>query len=384
MRCVMTVAGPVDPDDLGVTLMHEHVVADASCHFVFAKEATGRAGVNEPLSTDNLAAVRRQPLRVCLDNVIQGDEAMARDELAWFASEGGRTIVDCTVINIGRDPDVLYRISRATGVNIIMGTGCYTELSHPAWIASATIDEIEAVFVRDIREGVDQTRIRAGIIGEIGTSGTRKTQDGRIKSGDITHDEEKVLRAAGRASLRTGLAVSVHLDLRGKGAFRAIDVLTDEGVAPDRMVIGHLDQVQDLDYHREVAARGVTVEYDAFGRENYAGEYWFGSDEWRINAIATLVSEGLAGQLVLAQDICFKTDFRRWGGPGYAHILVNIIPMLHARGVADRHIHQMLVQNPRRILAADWDDEVLEAMRFDVRQAGLPGAAGSWWSRHGL
>ena len=318
---------PVDPDDLGVTLMHEHLVADASCHFVFVKEATGRSAVYEPLSMDNLAAVRRQPLRVCLDNVIQGDEAMAQEELAWFASEGGRTIVDCTNINIGRDPDVLYRISRATGVNIIMGTGCYTELSHPAWIASATIDEIEAVFVRDICEGVDQTRIRAGIIGEIGTSGTRKTEDGQLKLGDITDAEEKVLRAAGRASLRTGLAVSVHLDLRGKGAFRAIDVVTDEGVAPERMVMGHLDQVQDLDYHREVATHGVSL------RTTPSGARLCGRVLVRQRRVAgqrdrSLVSEGLAGQLVLSQDICFKTDFRRWDGPGYAHVLVNIIPML--------------------------------------------------------
>ena len=119
-----------------------------------------------------------------------------------------------------------------------------------------------------------------------------------------------MLRAAGRASRATGVAVSVHLDLRGQGAFRLIDILEDEGVEPQRMVMGHMDLVPDLEYHLAVPARGAVVEYDCFGREYYTEELGglsWGHDSWRVQAIATLVGEGYVDQLVLSQDVALKT-----------------------------------------------------------------------------
>lgn len=353
MRRVTTVLGPVDPADLGVTMMHEHVFVDATCHFVQPEDEAGRALLHAPMSAEILDAVRRQPLAVTLDNVVQKDEVLALEELHRYSVAGGRTIVDCTNFGIGRDPVALRRLSRVTGVQIVMGTGCYTERSHPAWVATATVDELADIFARDVVEGVDDTGIRAGIIGEIGTSGIAAGHTGKDKVGHLTAQEEKVLRAAGRASNRTGAAVSVHLDMRGQGALRTIDILADEGVPADRMVMGHLDQVQDLDYHRAVAARGVFLEYDALGRENHVEDLWFGSDEWRVASLATLVREGYADQIVLAQDMAFKTDFHRWGGPGLAHVLTSIVPTLREEGVPDAAIRAMLVDNPRRILSVE-------------------------------
>jgi phosphotriesterase-related protein len=305
---------------------------------------------------------------VTLDNMKLGDEDVAVEEVAWYWKEGGQTIVDCTSIGIGRDPRVLYRVSRATNVHVVMGAGCYLENAHPSWVRDLTADELAELFVRDVTVGVDGTGVRSGIIGEIGTGGVPKNSLKKI--GDITAEEEKVLRAAGRAAVRTGVAVSVHLDRRGHGAFRIIDILADEGVAPDRMVMGHLDLVDDLDYHREVARQGVFLEYDSIGREHHVAEleFWGIQDIWRANALATLVREGWVDQLVLSQDICLKIDLRRFGGHGYAHILASFLPMLRSVGVAEDAIYRMLVINPRRILTVDWSEELLQAMEHDVRQ----------------
>lgn len=371
MKKVMTVLGPVDPEHVGVTMMHEHIVIDLSCNFVEPQDASVRALMRAPVTTDILWLLRRRPFSVTLDNMVIGDEELAAKEVGYYWNEGGETIVDCTSIGIGRDPRALYRVSRATGVHVVMGAGCYMENAHPPWVRDLDIEQLTQIFVRDVLVGVDGTGIRSGIIGEIGTSGVEKGSS--EKKGHITAEEEKVLRAAGRASVETGAAVSVHLDLRGQGAFRIIEILEDEGVPRDRMVMGHMDLLPDLDYHREVAKLGVVLEYDSLGREYHSEELGlsWGNDVWRVRALAALVAEGYADQLVLSQDIALKMDLRHYGGVGYAHILASVLPMLRGEGIPEQAIHKMLIENPRRVLTVDWDEEVI-ARDFDIRQRPLP------------
>ena len=117
----------------------------------------------------------------------------------------------------------------------------------------------------------------------------------------------------------------------------------------------------ELDYHRAVLKRGAFVEYDCFGREYYTDELGglsWGHDSWRVEAIATLVSEGYVEQLVLSQDVALKMDLCRYGGNGYGHILRTIVPWLRRDGVTDDALVTMLVENPRRILTIDWDNEL--------------------------
>lgn len=348
---ITTVLGPVAPAAVGPTLMHEHLLVDLRATFTPVGDPELARHRDEPVGPELIELLHVWPFSLALDNVRLDDEHLAAEEIGAFADAGGSAVVDCTLEGMGRDPLALRRLAKATGLHVVQGTGFYVELAHPPRVADLTVDELAAHFVGELTDGIGETGVRAGIIGEIGTSGV--DPGSRQKRGDVTPAEEKVLRAAGTASVETGAAVTVHLDPRGEGADRAIDVLTSEGVAPERMIMGHLDANPDLEYHLRVADRGVFVEYDHFGREYYAGhmERPYTKDARRLELVHELVRRGFAGQLLLSQDVCAKIDLHRHGGNGYDHVLRRIVPRLRADGLPDEAITAMLVDNPRRALA---------------------------------
>jgi phosphotriesterase-related protein len=220
-------------------------------------------------------------------------------------------------------------------------------------VPQTSVDELTELFVHDIAEGIGDTGVRAGIIGEIGTSGVRKGAAKTAKDGHATPEEEKVLRAAGRAAVATGVAVTMHMDRRGKGAFHVIDILEGEGLAPDRIIIGHMDTVFDVDYHRSVAERGVYVQYDTWGREYYndvTGVAWR-SDVRRCEFLAAMLEAGYEDRMLLAHDVTLKMDLRRYGGNGYDHLPRVGLPMMKRHGVTNEQIEKMTVLNPARALA---------------------------------
>jgi phosphotriesterase-related protein len=347
----MTVLGPIEPDRVGVTLMHEHVFCDLrDTTFLPPEEPAYKKYEFEPVDISFLWLLRRRPFSLCRDNCVLSDEDTAIRELQQFVDEGGTTLVDCTMPGIGRDPQAVARVARATGLNIVQGTGAYVERAHPPWVERESVDALATRFAKEITDGIDDTGIRAGIIGEIGTSGI--AGGSRTKAGDLTAAEEKVLRAAGRTSTATGAAVTVHLDPRGQGAFVACDVLMAEGVRPERIVMGHMDANPDLEYHLAIANKGVYVEYDHFGREYYAGHFGrpYPSDARRIELLAAMLEAGFESQLLLSQDVCAKIDLRTFGGVGYAHIVGELLPDFRRAGATDAQIARMLVENPRRVL----------------------------------
>jgi phosphotriesterase-related protein len=348
---VITVLGPIEPDEVGLTMMHEHVFVDTrDTTFLPPQEASLRHYEFEKVDISFLWLLRRRPFSLCRDNVVLSDEATAIRELEHFTREGGTTLVDCTMPGMGRDPRATARVARATGLNIVQGTGAYVELAHPGWVENESVDELAARFASEVTDGIDDTGVRAGIIGEIGTSGVARGS--RTKAGDFTPAEEKVLRAAGRASVATGAAVSVHLDPRGQGAFAVCDVLVEEGVSPDRIVMCHMDAHPDLEYHLAIGERGVYVEYDHFGREYYGMhmKMAYTSDTRRIELLAAMLDAGHESRLLLSQDVCAKIDLRTYGGVGYAHIAGELLPDFRRAGVTERQLQLMLTENPRRVL----------------------------------
>ncbi|MCU1476308.1 MAG: phosphotriesterase [Subtercola sp.] len=354
---VMTVTGPVSPADIGPTLMHEHVFVDLTCNFVLPSGVVSRRFADKPVDLEMLSSLRRRPFSVSRDNLILDDERLAAEELRHFFAAGGRTIVDCTVTGIGRDALPLRRMSIETGLNIVLGTGFYVEPAHPDWIESASVESITELFINDIRSGVDGTDVRAGIIGEIGVSGVSKSSSDYARDGYITPSEEKVLRAAGAASVETGAAVSLHLDVRGESGEKIIDILESEGTEPGRIVAGHLDALPNLEYHRRLADRGVFVEYDAFGREYYSEELGktFGSDERRMHLLRGMIDAGYLDRLVISSDISMKMDLRAYGGSGYAHLLVDGPSLFETAGISESDMYRIMVQNPQSVLAFDAD-----------------------------
>lgn len=348
---MQTVLGRVSPDELGPTLMHEHLLLDLSHLLVPEADPALARYLDAPVTVDLLPVLRQWPFSVCRDNWRLDDEGLALEELSAFREAGGSAVVDCTLEGMGRDPLGLHRLAERTGLHVIQGTGFYVERAHPPGLERMSIDAIAEIFVEEIAVGIGDTGVRAGIIGEIGVSGI-DAATGRRDS-DMTPAEERVLRAAGRACVQTGAAVTVHLDPRGTGAHRAIDVLEGEGVPPERMIMGHMDANPDGEYHLRVAARGVFVELDHFGREYYAGHMQrpYTKDERRIELLVSLVRHGFASQLLVSQDVCAKIDLHRHGGNGYDHVLCRIVPRLREAGVDEHAITAMLVENPRRALA---------------------------------
>ncbi|OJV27649.1 MAG: hypothetical protein BGO26_13770 [Actinobacteria bacterium 69-20] len=299
---VMTVRGPVSPDQLGVTLSHDHVMIDA---WDFQKPRY---------------------------DVIFDDESIMLEEVNLYRDAGGGTICDPTNIGIGRNPRALRRISEASGVNIVMGAGWYREVVYPRYIYETSTNDLAALLIREILDGVDDSGIRPGFVGEIGT-----------ERGALSPANERVFRAAGRAHIRTGCPILTHTTHWGELAIEQLDVLAEEGVAAEHVIISHLGDRRGISWWLPIAERGAWLSID-----NLAFIDGYAPLEFRVDNVARLCAEGLAGQIMLANDICELGQLQTYGGVGYANVIANFLPMLRDRGVSEVDIHQMTVLNPSR------------------------------------
>lgn len=339
MSSVMTVLGPIAPEQLGVTLMHEHLLLDATPWFREPEAASLRPVAYGPVSIEVLGILHNDPF-ICLDNCRLFDEETTIDEVRRFRLAGGNTIVDPTCRGIGRDPLALQRVSRATGLNIVMGAGYYLEPAHPRHVRQMSLEAIAEEIERDVVDG-DQG-VRAGIIGEIGISK------------DFTPEEEKVLRAAARAQKATGVPLEVHLPGWERHAGRVLDVVAEEGGDLRRAILCHMNPSgEDFDYQAGLVARGAWLEYDMIGMDYFYADQQAQSpsDEENARAIARLRDAGLLGNVLLSQDIFIKIQLVRYGGTGYAHILDHFVPRLRRHGFTNDDIATLLIDNPRRVFA---------------------------------
>jgi phosphotriesterase-related protein len=306
---VQTVLGPVAPAELGWVLPHEHTA-------ISLWQVPGRWDYWE----------------------LRRDEPVIVEELSAFRAAGGGAIVDLTAPGVGRDPEWLVRISRATGLHIVMGAGWYRGAYYPAeaLIDRRTVDSLADEIVRDVEEGVGGTGIRAGIIGEIGTDKPW-----------LTAQEERVHRAAARAARRTGLAITTHAVQSWVGLDQ-LDVFDSEGVDLSRVVVGHSDSNHDPAYHRAIVERGATVEFDFLGMSFTPFER---HGEGRIvESLCDLLAAGHVERVVLSQDVCNDSQLKRYGGNGYTYLADAFLPRLRDAGVTDAEIETMTVANPRRLL----------------------------------
>ncbi|MFI0421047.1 phosphotriesterase [Spongiactinospora sp. 9N601] len=337
---VLTVTGPVDPAALGQTLMHEHVFVDLRRAPRFRRPGEDAPETAEPLTLANLARTRHG--RPNADNDLMGDFDELLPEVLAFAHHGGGTLVEVTPIGVGRDPESLLRLSRASGLNIVMGGGWYTPAFHPADMSERDVDQLTDVIVRDIVVGADGTGVRSGVIGEVGAESVPLT-DGELKS----------VRAAGRAGRITGAPVTFHLGGVGEEKFRVLDILEEEGVAPSNVVFGHgMDVLADPAFADRLLGRGVFVEFDFLASPGSPwGHLVLTSDHKVIRGIADLIERGYGGQIVLGHDVCQKIQLRKYGGQGYDYIPRHFLPALRRLGVGEDAVHAIMVGNPARALA---------------------------------
>ena len=353
MNKVQTVLGEIAPDDLGITLTHEHLlIKSVEALWSEPTDPYKKQFVDQPVQMSNLGVIRRSP-SISKDNLVMDDIDLAVGEVNEFKNAGGRSLVDVTTKGIGQNPEALVKISKRTGLNVIAGTGYYVARSHPEDVKKKSVDQLTEQFVRDITLGIDGSGVKSGLLGELGVS---------IK---MTQEEENILRAASRASLGTGCPISVHFTPPGREAFRALEIFESEGVSLKRVNIGHLDTNSDIEYHKRIAERGSFISYDQFGLqyddweqvegpEDFSGQSLnleFPRDSERVRMIMELCKAGFQDQILLSQDVAEKVDLKFYGGHGYDHILRTIIPMFLKRGFSKSSIDKMLVDNPKKFLA---------------------------------
>ncbi len=348
---VQTVVGLIEPEDLGITLPHEHLLVDQTVggvYFIEPKETSARLLAHQPVSLENLSWVRYN-MKDNLDNLMLLDEQMAIKEAMLYKVRGGKTIVDQTNVGIGRDPEALARISRATGLNIIMGSGYYIAGSYSKEMMDAkTEEDVAEEIVKDITVGVDDTGIRSGIIGELGCSWPLKDT------------EKKVLKAGAYAQKRTGATIWVHPGRNEMAPIESMEVLTNAGADLGRVVICHMDRCGYLlDTRRKLLDAGCYIEYDVFGLEGYYPARVAladghlpdrPNDIGRIKQIKELIGMGYLKQILLSHDIGIKIMLVSYGGGGYAHLLREVVPLMKIYGISDEQINTMMVDNPKRLL----------------------------------
>ena len=308
---IQTVRGAISPADLGFTLPHEHTKV----------------------------SLWHIPSRWDYWELI-GEEPRILEELGAYVTAGGRSLVDLTLDGIGRDLPRLARISEATNLHIIGGSGWYRTAYYPpeARIDRRTTDDLADEIVREFTDGVPGPNgpVRPGIIGEIGTDKPW-----------VTAQEERVFRAAARAAKRTGAAVTTHA-VQSDVGLAQLAILEDEGLDPARIVIGHCDSYPRIEHWREIVRRGATVEADFLGMSftplERAGEPKV------IELLKQLIDEGFASQIMLSQDVCHDSQLLSYGGNGYTYLQKTFLPRLLAAGLDQQTIDQMTVKNPARVL----------------------------------
>jgi len=287
-----------------------------------------------------------QPTSPAAANYRLGDVDLVVKEAQRFAAGGGGTIADPTGFGMGRDPAALREITHRTGLNVVVGTGYYLPSTYPSDMAEKSAEDIAADVVSDVEGGIGESRVRAGVIGEIGAT-----------NGYVDHPiEQKSFRGAAIAQQETGAPITVHPPYFFQEAQDILDTLEDAGADLENVVMGHMDgTVRDdnaLEYHRSIAKRGPFLEFDVFGRSGYRPSFdanW-PLDEDRIQHIARLVDDH-GERILVSQDVCAKTHLTTYGGFGYDYILRAIVPRFQKRGVSEEQIDRLLVDNPADALA---------------------------------
>ncbi|MAF53913.1 MAG: phosphotriesterase-related protein [Chloroflexi bacterium] len=312
MAQINSVLGPIDTADLGFTLSHEHVVVtSAGIQYVYP-EFIDREGSIEAGVAD----------------------------LKTAYSEGLRTIVDVTTIDLGRDIRLLEQVSRESGINIICATGTWRDIPRVFWTAEP--DTVAALYIREIEEGIEGTGIKAAIIK------VANDVDG------VTPEGEIILRAAARAQKATGVPISTHTWAPERVGEQQVAIFEDEGIDLNRVYVGHSNDTTDTEYLIGLLEKGVWIGLDRYpGRQTEHTPDWIG----RTETAKKLIDAGYGHRIMMGHDWSVTLLIasgemqkrRRTGNPdSYLFIQRNVVPKLKELGASDEDIQNIFVNNPRR------------------------------------
>ena len=304
---VQTVVGPVDVNDLDFILPAEHIyqqgweMGDISAYALWQLE----------------------------------DDDVWAEEIEAFKGVGGTCLVDLTVPCMGRKPERLKALSERTGVHIVMATGWYVENFVPPAdnLERRTVNAIAEQMIREFEEGIGDTGIRPGVIGEFGA-----------RASWVSPLEERIHRAAARAHNATGLPMSTHSE-RSEVGLLQLDILEEEGADLTKVAVGHCDSWPMIDYWKGVAERGAYVQLDNIGIQ-------MGRHEERLASLTgEMIDRGYAERILLSHDVGMAPELAYYGGRGFTYLTQNFLPRLRDLGVDDEALRTITVDNPKRLLA---------------------------------
>jgi 5-phospho-D-xylono-1,4-lactonase len=306
---IVTVLGPIAPEQLGVTDAHDHLLL-------------------------------RSP---ALPGQELDDAGRAIEEVGDAKRGGLQAIVEVTPIGLGRRPAGMRSVSEATGVHVVAATGYHRDAHYPQnhWVREASVELLAQRILIDLKEGMHPEDW-------LTEAPLDPARAGVIKAGasyqHISHLEERRLVAAAIGHRETGAAILVHTEI-GTCAHQIVDLLTREGVRPNRIILAHLDRNLDLELHVEVAARGVTLEYDTPGRIKYR------PDSQLIDLVEAMATAGHVGRILLGLDLGQRDYFRAYGGgPGLTYLMEAFVPRVRKR-VGEEAVQAILVANAARAFA---------------------------------
>ncbi len=335
---IQTVLGPIAPQQLGRTLMHEHVLCDIRAPQSRADNDLGPEITLETVWQLNYGrGVKRAGRKYMLDL-----EDIATREVRMMKHDGGDAIVELTCGGLSPDPAGLKRIAAGTGVHLIMGCGHYVNDYQDPRNHGRTVEDFAGEMIGQILHGAWGTEVCAGMIGEIGCSAP------------WTATEKRVMQAALIAASETGASINVHPGRDPDQPQEVADFIQAAGHPTDRIVISHIDRtIFDELRLLKLANSGVTIEFDLFGQESsYYGlsDIDMPNDATRLRLIRALIEHGHLDRVVISHDICYRTRLTSFGGHGYGHIFRNVVPMMMKRGYSEEEVDAILVRNPRRLL----------------------------------
>ena len=332
-----TVNGPIKKSELGFTLMHEHIF----CDLREPEKRNNLLNDHEEITIKNRFEVDYYENKN-QQNLILNEYEKATEELKIYKEFGGKTMVELSTIGINPEPIKLSKISQETGVNIILGTGCYTEDYLDEQTLNFSIEDLRMLMSQHLQDGFDGTNIRAGLIGELGCSWHLK------------ETEKKSLHAALEIQDETGVTVSIHPGRHKDSPQEIIKFLEKFKVNPPKIIICHVDRtLTNLEDILFILNKGYVLEWDFFGIET--SNYWFGkfdlpTDYMRLDLIFELLQKGFDNQITISHDICTRTRLNCYGGHGYSHINKHVVPLMLERGWSEKNIEQLLVTNPANML----------------------------------
>ena len=337
-----TICGLIESKNLGKLLHNEHILIDQSSLLKEPSQSNKKESFYKSLTPETLGWIRHHGMQN-INNYKMTNIDTAISELKLYKQFGGDSIVDVTSVDLGRDPTGLEKISRSTNINIIMGSS-YIEPPMKNKQIKFSEESISDQIIKDINLGTDNTKIKAGIIGEISCTWP------------ISIKNNKILAASGNAQKVTGAPITIHPAENVNSPQKIIEVLDQVGTNLNKVIISNLDKtVFDKSQFLEIANSGCYIGLDLFGLEKSFSSNYSGinmpNDGRRMDIIEHLINNGFEDKILISQNISTQDRLLSYGGHGYFYIINHVIPRMQKRGFTKKNIGKLTQTNPQTALS---------------------------------